>query len=360
MEKSKGKWFIVLLCLLVLSPCYCHAQLKMLSDKALSSITGMGAVDFSILGSDTARFYFDIHAEIYAEIDSIKLGYYEKADLTTRKFLAPEDPHVFDNGDGTFDIKENNEIVCDNSPYYVHVDNGGVTHKIPYCDNDFYQYKYKNMLGDYYVDGAQGLNDVNMLGEKFSSQRSVNKNNFDWDINIENLRIGTSPSDPMVIDGLVLQLKYDNIDSSDKKLTDIIIGTNSMEGDFYGDFKRITGYVNSKMPHKTRNTDLIFNSIFIKEFNEVPTPVSLKRDSFLMLVDHYRAEYDNPDDVNTPVPADPTNNNIHTGMFLRIGLDRSSDHYGFAIIAGYNEIVANAYAPKNEMLKVSIRDWWDN
>lgn len=325
MEKSKGKWFIVLLCLLVLSPCYCHAQLKMLSDKALSSITGMGAVDFSILGGDTARFYFDIHAEIYAEIDSIKLGYYQKADLTTRKFLAPADPQG-----------------------------------ISYCDNDFYQYIYKNESGGYYIDGAQGLNDVPILGEQFSSKPLPNANNLDWDINIENLRIGTSPSDPMVIDGLVLQLKYDNFDSPDKKLTDIIIGTNSMEGDFYGDFKRITGYVNSKLANTTRNPNFDFNSMLIQELNEASTPMSLQRDSFLMLVDHYRAEYDDPDDDNTPVPADPTNNNIHTGMFLRIGLDPLSDHYGFAIIAGYNEIVANAYKPKNEMLKVSIRDWWDN
>ena len=362
MTKRGIKGMFFLLCLLVLVHGQAFAQLEKLSDETLATITGMGAVDFSILGGDTARFFFDVHAEIYAEIDSVKLGYYQKTDLTTRKFLAADDPHVVDNGNNTFDIVENGSVVQDDLPYHVYVDDDNLTHKIAYCDNDFFQYKYQNTTsnGAYYVDGRQGENDVDVSGELFSSDRTVNQNNMDWDINIENLRIGISPDEPMVIDGLVVHLKYDDIDSPNKKVTDIIIGTNSMEGDFYGDFKRITGYVNTKLPQTARNTAPAIAD-FIQALNQDSVPMSLNRDSFLMLADHYRAAYDTPDDGNTPPhPEDPTNNNIDTGMFLRIGLDPSSAHFGYAVIAGYNEIVANAYEPSSKMLKAAITDWWDN
>ena len=108
-----------------------------------------------------------------------------------------------------------------------------------------------------------------------------------------------------------------------------------------------------------RNTNAILNGIFIPEFNKTPVPVILQRDSFLMLVDEYRAQYDDPNDGNTPPhPEDPTNNNIHTGAFLRVGLDRASPTYGYSVIAGYNEVVAASYEPRNAMLKDSIKDWW--
>lgn len=361
MIKRVRKAMFVLLCLLVLAPGLAFARLEKLSDEALAAITGMGAVDFSILGGDTARFFFDVHAEIYAEIDSVKLGYYQKTDLTTRKFLSADDPHVVDNGNGTFDIVENGSVVQDNLPFHVYVDDDNLTHTLAYCDNDFYQYQYQNTAasGAYYVDGRQGENNVNVSGELFSSNRTVNQNNMDWDINIENLRIGTSPDEPMVIDGLVVHLKYDDINSPVKRLTDIIIGTNSMEGDFYGDLKRITGYVNTKLPQTARNTDPALTEL-VQALNQQSTPMGLNRDSFLMLADHYRAAYDTPDDGNLPHPEDPTNNNIDTGMFLRIGLDPSSAHFGYSIIAGYNEIVANAYEPSSKMLKAAITDWWDN
>ncbi len=362
MIRCSRKVVMVLLCLLVLVPGRAAAQLEKLSDETLATITGMGAVDFSVLGGDTARFFFDVHAEIYAEIDSIKLGYHEKQDLTTRKFLSADDPHVVDNGNGTFDIVENGSVVQDNLPYHAYVDDDNQIHNVAYCDNDFYQYQYRNPAsgGAYYVDGRQGQNDVNVSGELFSSDRTANQNNMDWDINIENLRIGTSPDEPMVIDGLVVHLKYDDINSPDKRLTDIIIGTNAMEGDFYGDLKRITGYVNTKLPQTARNSDPALAEI-VQALNQESVPMSLNRDSFLMLADHYRAAYDTPDDGNTPPhPEDPTSNNIHTGMFLRIGLDPSSAHFGYAVIAGYNEIVANAYEPSSKMLKAAITDWWDN
>ncbi|MBI9091769.1 MAG: hypothetical protein JEZ12_21370 [Desulfobacterium sp.] len=353
--------FLLLCSLCLLSPHVSHGQLEILTDAELKAVTGMGGVNFSVIGGTTAVFNFDLHLELYGEIDSVKMGYYYKEDLTTRKFLpiysdiAKRDPQVVYKDD-TFDIidLDTGDVIYADRPYFLYHGK-----KFPYTDDDYYMYKYKNMLGQYYVDGKQGLNDKDMLGEAFSTARTKNTNNLDWDLNIENLRIGKSPTDPLVIDGLTVMLKYDDINSPHKKLTDIIIGTNSMEGHFSGDLIRTTGCLNAKLTNKTRNTNAIFNSIFIPEFNETPVPVVLQRDSFLMLVDEYHAQYDDPTDGDTPPhPEDPTNNNIHTGAFLRVGLDPTSPTYGYSVIAGYNEVVAAAYEPRHAMLKDSIKDWW--
>ncbi len=353
--------FLLLLSLCLLFPAFSQGEMELMTDEQLNAVLGQGGVNFSVIGNTTAVFNFDLHLELYGEIDSVKMGYYYKEDLTTRKFLPiysdidKRDPQVVYK-ENTFDIidLETGDVIYADRPYFEYHGK-----KFPYTDDDYYMYKYKNMLGQYYVDGKQGLNDKDMLGEAFSTARTKNTNNLDWDLNIENLRIGKSPQEPLIIDGLTVMLKYDDINSPNKKLTDIIIGTNSMEGFFSGDMIRTTGFLNAKLTHKTRNTSTIFNGIFIPEFNETPVPVVLQRDSFLMLVDEYHAQYDDPNDGDTPPhPEDPTNNNIHSGAFLRVGLDRTSPTYGYSVIAGYNEVVAAAYEPRHAMLKDSIKDWW--
>ncbi len=249
-----------------------------------------------------------------------------------------------------------------------------VSKYIPYTDNDNYQMKWNGTLSAY-AEGVQGQNEPGFLGgvagilgpgtTTFSTVPTPNENHMDWDINIENLRFGTSPDNPAVIDGLVVHLKYDDITSPNKKLTDIIIGTNSFEGNFFGDFIRATGYLNPKLPHSSRYG--ILNTFgFIDIFNEAPVPVSLKRDSFLYMVDHYRAEYENltpgkDDNIYYATPWDPTNNDIHTGFFLRLGLDPTDEqHFGYSLIAGYNELVASAYEPSDIHIQDALNNWWNN
>lgn len=324
------------------------AELKPLNQAELKAVTGGGAVDFSIIG-DTARIYFDVHIETYAEIDSVKLGYYERHDFATRKFLAPEDPMVVMSSDektfrvypncghnwlgqfvgygpgATFDAFGNvTNQGTSMGPYnsYIYTESDGVTkHYIPYTANSNYQTKYNNTLGERYIEGLQGLNNKSLLGvDHFSSSPSANNNVYDWDINIENLRLGESPENPMVIDGLVVQLKYDDITSPNKKLTDIIIGTNCMEGDLYGDMIRMTGFLSPKLPQAARNDSLENTGHFSWVFNEAPVPVVMTRDSFLMLVDHYRFEYYDPDPglddkLYPAIVDDPTSNNMHTASF---------------------------------------------
>ena len=409
------------------------AELKPLNQAELKAVTGGGAVDFSIIG-DTARIYFDVHIETYAEIDSVKLGYYERHDFATRKFLAPEDPMVvmssdektfrfwnYINGSNpangsvpagkvpvyyrgainygkllgytdppgwkgyggdasywTLSLTPGTVLSSDfrqgtatgynsTTPFnsYIYTESDGVTkHYIPYTVNSNYQTKYNNTLGERYIEGLQGVNDESLLGvDHFSSSPSANNNVYDWDINIENLRLGEGPENPMVIDGVVLMLKYDDITSPNKKLTDIIIGTNCMEGDLYGDMIRMTGFLSPKLPQAARNGSLESLGHFSWVFNEAPVPVVMTRDSFLMLVDHYRFEYCDPDPglddkLYPAIVNDPTSNNMHTASFLRLGLDPDSPNFGFALVMGYNEIVASTYKP-TEFIHQSLKNWWD-
>lgn len=406
-----------------------RAGLKPLNPAEMKAATGTGAVDFEIIGN-TARAYFDVHIETYAEIDSIKLGYYKRdADkFRTMKFLDPGDPMVkmssdqrtfwlwpYINGTGPngdtdweapvyywpghyyagYDSDPPNWVgyAADAEYYpaavpsdfdpgtpigpfnsYIYVESDGSTkHYVPYTANNNYQYKYNDTIDGKYVEGLQGKNNYSGLlktltgVDYFSMYPSANGNIYDWDINLENVRLGKEPERPLVIDGLVMMLKYDDITKADKKLTDIIIGSNSLEGDFFGDNYRMTGFLNPKLPHAARNSILEGVGHFSQVFNEAPVPVNMIRDSFLYLVDHYRFQYydDEPNEDGKTYPAipdNPTSNNMHTGAFLRLGLDPSSQNYGFALVMGYNEIVAQAYKPA-EFIHQSLRNqptaWWD-
>jgi hypothetical protein len=433
-------WLVIFAFLGCIVPANSCAELEKLNKEEMRGVTGTGAVDFSIIG-DTARIYFDVHVETYAEIDSLKLGYYQRDNLVTRKFLAPEDPMVkmsadeksfelwpYMNGTGgqipvylyniftgkwvrsyyanapadtgystpatqgeVSNLSDLDGAYFKHAPIdftpgtplrdpdtgqpfvsYVYWENEGTTsqipHYIPYTDSANYQYKWNDTLGAY-AEGPQGQNEAGFLGDLvginwFSQHPSENQNHMDWDINIENLRFGTHSGNPMVIDGLVIQLKYDDITSPNKKLTDIIIGSNYLEGSFFGDFYRVTGYLNPKLPHKARVGAL--NTFgFIEIFNEAPVPVSMKRDSFLWMVDHYKMTYEDldpgkDDKIYYAAPWDPVNNDIRTGFFLRLGLDPNSEHFGYSLIAGYNEIVANAYEPSGVMLQDALYNWWNN
>jgi hypothetical protein len=417
-------FFAALILLITTLPIAALAGLKPLNEAEMKAATGGGAVDFDIIGN-TARAYFDVHIETYAEIDSVKLGYYERHDFDTRKFLAPEDPMVKMGADEkTFQLwnyingsnPANGSVPAGKvrhdwgalpdtyvnppswtgygpdayfdfwsvfhpgtptghtatTPFnsYIYTESDGVTkHYIPYTVNNNFQTKYNDTIDGKYIEGLQGRNNYNGLlktltgVDYFSTAPSSNNNVYDWDINIENLRLGKEPGDPLVIDGMVLMLKYDDITSPNKKLTEIIIGSNCMEGDFYGDMYRMTGFLSAKLPQAARNSLLEGTGEFSKVFNEAPVPVCMIRDSFLYLVDHYRFEYYDPDPglddkLYPPIVEDPTSNNIHTGAFLRMGLNPASQNFGFSLIMGYNEIIANAASP-TEFIHQSLRTWWD-
>lgn len=404
------------------------AELAALTPSEMKAATGSGGVDFSIVGN-TARIYLDTRIETYAEIDSIKLGYYERHNFRTLKFLAMDDhkvefmadssgnntrfiywPYIngqngnvpwkpfgpggptwgnvaptpgISYGDGAFMTGFPAPLVLDRGTSlgtfnsYVYTEPGTITnHYIPYCADSNYMTNFNSTSDPKYVEGLQGANNYRgslylasqvdpPVIDYFSDYQNPNQNVHDWDINMENVRLGMDSTHPMVIDGLVIRLKYDDITSPTKKLTDIMIGTNCMEGVFSADIYRMTGFLNPKLPASARN-DLLENlGNFTQVFNYAPVPVYVVRDSFLYLIDKYKFEYFDPEPgldetIYNPVPYNPTNNNTHTGAFLRIGLDPNSPTFGFSMVMGYNEIIADAYRP-DQFIEQSFRNqtWWD-
>jgi hypothetical protein len=217
---------------------------------------------------------------------------------------------------------------------------------------------------DMWVDGVQG---DNRKTSEFSERTYQNRNYLDWDINLNNVRLGASPDNPAKINGLVVRLKYDKINEPTKRrLTDIIIGTNDIQADFMVDLRRATGLYSPKNAYRARQMGLggmlQGSSDLAKEFNSTPVPVILQRDTMLMLVDHYYfgRDYRVPDGASfmAAVPDNPTSSNAHNGVFLRIGLDRQSPHFGYQVITGYNELIASSFQYRGEHLNESLYKWW--
>ena len=401
-----------------------HGAVRPMSDGALSDITAQTSPISVDIERDTVRIFMDTYLEVYQETDRVRLGYYYKspAELTTRKGLNPGDyvrkyipwsvpvsyHHLFENGDPRIEWHPGDVPAHDNTPWerkrFRVVMNPWVTedsqkiyspwevateytlHKgedkdlsletvyVPYVDDDnyLYKYKYKKVLdiapSHSWVDGAQGDNNANGL---FSTRPYRNRNYLDWDFSVDNLRMGISPDEPVRINGLVIRLKYDNIASADRKLTDIIVGTNDLQGDLSFDYKRATGIYSPKLPHQARQIALqtggdgnsLAGSDLGEEFNSTPIPAIYQRDTMMSLVDQFSLSrnYKNPNGKSwvDAVPDNPLSNAQHSGFFIRIGLDRNSPHFGYQLVGGYSERIACSFQYKGESINTSLHNWWN-
>ncbi|BCS97310.1 hypothetical protein DSLASN_29420 [Desulfoluna limicola] len=401
-----------------------QAEVWPMTDKDLSDVTAQTSPISISMECDTVRIFLDAYLEVYQETDKVRLGYYYKspAELTTRKGLNPGDyPSLvllgpvkkwdFKGGDlrvdwqdidipgGTFtgDIPSVDEQPDKWGSKRFRVDMDPDTDKelfspwqlaveytlyrgddkdslikqkvyVPWVDDDNYMYKYKEKLGDKWVDGAQGDNDQLVL---FSSQTYRNRNYLDWDFAVDNLRMGLNPDEPVRINGLVIRLKYDDINSPNRKLTDIIVGTNDLQGDLSFDYKRATGIYSPKLPHQASQVALqaggdgngVAGTDLAEEFNSTPIPVFYQRDTMMSLVDQFNLSrnYKQPKGEAwiDAVPDNPLSNNQHSGFFIRIGLDRNSPHFGYQLVGGYNERIASSFQYKGENLNESLYNWWN-
>lgn len=369
--------------------------LEALDDTALAAVDAQaGPVTISV-EQDTVRLFFDTYIETYAEIDQVRMGYYYKGkrDLVTRKGMNPG-THMGSDGDPRLKWGENvdghQRFQVDYGRYGEDGDKGSLTPEryameyelvkhgvreteyVPWTDDDLYMAKFKNkvIIDDFielnmWVEGVQG---DNRKTSGFSRQTYQNRNYLDWDINLNNVRLGASPDNPAKINGLVVRLKYDKVNDPNRRLTDIIIGTNDMQADLMVDLRRATGIYSPKNAYRARQMGLggmlQGSSDLAKEFNSTPVPVILQRDTMLMLVDHYyfgrdyRVPGEESDSFMAAVPDNPTSSNAHCGVFLRIGLDRQSPHFGYQMVTGYNELIASSFQYRGEHINESLYKWW--
>ncbi|MFZ5572852.1 MAG: hypothetical protein ACOZF0_20835 [Thermodesulfobacteriota bacterium] len=274
--RKTGIVTFAILSLLVAAPV--SAELSPLSDTEMDTITGrQGLSEFTIEGN-TARIFFDIHVETYMEVDSLKLGYYQKSDagvgttgdLNTAKWSAL----------GTKSYNNN----------YAYVREFGSS-------------------GPNLFEGLQG--------------DGQNMNTHDWDINWENVKLGKSKTEPLIINGLIMQVEFDDINATDKKLKRVVMGTNDMQGQLSADMLRTTGLIN---PMTTTDSQ----ARALASTNPADgNPLLLKRDSLGSNWDNYVLNAGDHD----------------TGFWVILnfgsGPSGETDHIGWEIISGYDERAVN-------------------
>jgi hypothetical protein len=72
-------------------------------------------------------------------------------------------------------------------------------------------------------------------------------NGLGWDIQWNNVTLGTSSNDPLVIDGLVFMADFDDLSSSDPTLERIVIGSNRLQGTLSADMASYSGMYNDAL-----------------------------------------------------------------------------------------------------------------
>ncbi len=271
-----GKSITLFLLLMLFMPQYALPEMAAIGDAELDNITGqVGFSEFTI-DANTVRVFFDIHVETYTEIDSLKLGYYPKTDTGVKNTS-----YEFGLGDSLTTTKYNAGV--------------GVT------DNNYATYNG--------LTGPQGT--------------GQNQNFYDYDINWENVQLGASPDNPLVINGVIFKVEFDDIDSPNKKIKKIVFGTNDMQGYVKADMKRTTGMINPMI-----SADPTLHAMGTSD-PTLSKPILLKRDPFLS---NYQDYIFNAEDNDTGF-----------WMILNFGSgpNGETDHIGWEIVAGYDERALN-------------------
>ncbi len=267
-----GKSITLFLFLMLFIPQYALSEMAAIGDAELDNITGqVGFSEFTI-DANTVRVFFDIHVETYTEIDSLKLGYYPRTDTGV---------HVAGAGDTLTTTKYDAGV--------------GTT------DNNYATYNG--------LTGPQGA--------------GQNQNFYDYDINWENVQLGASPDNPLIINGVILKVEFDDIDNPNKKIKKIVFGTNDMQGYVKADMKRTTGMINPMI-----SADPTLHAMGTSD-PTLSKPILLKRDPFLS---NYQDYIFNAEDNDTGF-----------WMILNFGSgpNGETDHIGWEIVAGYDERALN-------------------
>lgn len=183
--------------LVCLSITVTNGEMALLTDEELSKIKGDGITKLTdytgtdnaaqgIVGSHVVRMSFDIYAELYAEIDQLKLGYYTRTDLRTWKYSP------FGGGNN-------------NSNYFTLL---------------------------WYSSGYGGDTNMNFL---------------DWDVHWSNVTFGQSATAPLRLDGILFKVYFNNWGSTGRKIRRVTLGSPNVTGQFVGSIERMTGFMTSNI-----------------------------------------------------------------------------------------------------------------
>ncbi|MFW6080877.1 MAG: hypothetical protein ACOC7W_03110 [Desulfosalsimonas sp.] len=136
-----------------------------------------------------------------------------------------------------------------------------------------------------------------------------------WDMDWTDLTLGKSMDEPLVTDGLVFRVEFNDIEASDKKLKRFFIGTNNMDGEISGEFTTTTGAVHPDVVGEDQTE-----------------PIEMNRGDDLQ-------------DYGALTSSD-------SGFFIDINLDGDSPERGIKTIVGYHEDKAYDFSFGG--------DWWED
>lgn len=148
--------------------------------------------------------------------------------------------------------------------------------------------------------------------------------NMGWDQNWQNVKIGTSVTDPMKMDGFVFKADFNDLQTASKPtLKRLVIGTNRLIGTMQANMESFTGVYN---PDLTANTG----------DDGRPLPRTNLGDTTF----------------NFASPATETDKSQNQGFYIVITPEGNGSHPGIQVVAGYNELNISS-SP------FSQGEWWD-
>lgn len=124
---------------------------------------------------------------------------------------------------------------------------------------------------DYQADENTVTIHLGMVVETYATIDSLkmgyydNGNGYGWDQDWENVSIGSSSSDPLVVTGITIQFSFENMEDSDnRQLVTFSMGSYDVNGEITADMNSFTGTVSSDAEAVTRvnlgTTTLTFNN----------------------------------------------------------------------------------------------------
>jgi hypothetical protein len=160
---------------------------------------------------------------------------------------------------------------------------------------------------------SESFGEIDSLKAGYYEKTLSGTTSHGWDMNWKDLTLGQSYGSPLVIDGLILRVEFDDISSQNKQLKSITMGTNNMVGQITGNFVSTTGAINPNVIAPSASND----------------PIVMNRDETLQ----------------GPLTIDG-------GFFIELNLDSTSSDRGIRTIIGY---------PESSAVKMTFSgtDWWN-
>lgn len=203
------------------------AGIEVMNDEQLSDVDGQFStvtVESWHNDNDTIRIFMDVHMEIYGTIESVRTGYYHRDADQMQTNMASIGLSGFE---GFYDVQAYNSGA---------------------------NYNFAKITSDYNTMAPQGAATIEPWGNggvdssnatTLNNTLTPNTNYNDWDIWMDNIRIGESPDKPVYINGQIIRVEFDqSIYNANPKIQRIIIGTNDQQGNMRLNMQRYTGIVN--------------------------------------------------------------------------------------------------------------------